>query len=246
MRITRPSFALACAALLAPVLCATLTGCGSPPAPLAGAAAVDPVLLRAWDVPEGYAPRLVGSINRLIEREGGPGRAAEGPGGTLLVVAPVGVIDGVDGLVKRAVEAPPAPAQRNVEVTYWLVRGVPADADSRGPGLDPLDATLDAIVATDGPQALSLVARRSLRTLDGERGAIKDHQAELSQVVSIEPGTDHVVADVRVTVPRATEVDTRLSLRTGAHAVLSQAGYDDDAGASSLYVIVRPEIVAAP
>jgi hypothetical protein len=226
--------------------CAPATPSGSAP---------PPVVLRTWELPPGYAPRLVGSLQRVLDEQG---RAQEGPGGSLMVVAPAKVLDGVDVVVRSALDAPAAPPPRNVEVEYWLVRGVPAAEASRGAGLDALGAVLDTIQMTDGPLALTLAGTRRLRTLDGDRGTLEDDALKISQTVGIEPGARTIVADVGVRVPYGmsestarftgsvylqTEVQTRLSVASGAVAVLSQAGFPSEEGPSSLYLLVRPTIV---
>jgi hypothetical protein len=218
-------------------------GCASPLPP----AAPPPAQLRTWDLPPGYAGRLVGSLQRVLEPEG---RAQEGPGGSLVVVAPAGVLAGVDDVVRRATAGPAAPPPRNVEVEYWVVRGVRAGEPARAPELDALGAALDTIQATDGPLALSLVTHRRLRTLDGDRGEIEDDALKITQVVGVEPGGDTIVADTRISVPfvpgepyPASEVSTRLAIRSGTVAVLSQTGFPSDQGASSLYLLVRPTVV---
>jgi hypothetical protein len=220
-------------------------GCASP-LPLAPAGP-PPVELRAYDLPPGHAGRLVGSLQRVLDPAG---RAQEGPGGSLVVVAPADVLDGVDVVVRRAIEGPAAPAPRNVEVEYWVVRGVRAAEGSRGPELDAVGGTLDAIQSTDGPMALSLVTRRRLRTLDGDRGEIEDDALRISQTVGVEPGGDTIVADTRLEVPYvqgqphpAAKVQTRIAMRSGAVAVLSQTGFPSDQGTSSLYLLVRPTLV---
>lgn len=220
-------------------------GCASPLPH--GPAGPPPVELRAWDLPPGHAGRLVGSLQRVLEPDG---RAQEGPGGSLVVVAPAGVLEGVDAVVRRATAGPAAPPPRNVELEYWVVRGVPAAEPTRAAALDPLAGTLDAIQATDGPMTLSLVARRRLRTLDGDRGEVQDGELKISQVVGVEPGGDTVVADTQIRVPLvagepfpAAEVQTRIAIRSGAVAVLSQTGFPSDQGTSSLYLLVRPTLV---
>ncbi|MCB9686817.1 MAG: hypothetical protein H6738_13165 [Alphaproteobacteria bacterium] len=194
-----------------------------------------PAVLRTWDLPPGAAPRLVASLDRVLRDQGD---ATEGPGGSLVVVGPATVVAGVDAVVKRVVDGPPPPPPSNVDLRWWFVRGEPAAETTRGPGLEALSATLDTLVATDGPMALSLVATRDLRTLDGQQGQIEDQDLKLTQIASIEPTSRTVIADVEVGVGPAAEVRTRLALKDGTVAVLSQTG-----GAGSLYILVRPEII---
>jgi hypothetical protein len=221
-----------------------------------------PVELRTWELPPGYAARLAASLQRVLDDDSSSahpqpvGRAEEGPGGTLVVVGPAGVLDGVDGLVRRASAAPPVAPPRNVEVEFWVVRGTPSASPTREKSLDSLAATLDAVQGTDGPLALSLVAKRRLETIDGERGELTDDAVSITQTLGIEPGTTTVVADASVRVPYPPEdrrpestrlqeawVRTRLSLSSGTVAILSQAWLPSNGGASSLYILVRPTIL---
>src|SRR5690348_10203622 len=113
------------------LLCAL--GC-SPAAPVA-----EPVELRSWALPQGYTERVVRSLDRLLgSGDEAVGHATEGPGGSLLVVAPRGVLAGVDALVRETTEHASPPAPHNIEIQYWVVRGVRASEASRGPGLDEL------------------------------------------------------------------------------------------------------------
>jgi hypothetical protein len=175
------------------------------------------------------------------------GHAEEGPGGTLVVVGPEGVLDGVDALVKKATAGPPLPPPRNVEVEFWVVRGVPAAKAATAKSLDPVGSALEAVQQTDGPMDLSLLAKRRLLTIDGERGEVTDNAVSIRQTIGIEPGTTTIVVDTVVGVPsrglEQSEVRTRLSLQSGAVAVLSQAGGPSADGPSSIYVLVRPTIL---
>ena len=204
-------------------------------APAASPSGPSPVELRTWELPPGYATRLVGSLQRTL---GDVGRASEGPGGTLVVVAPAGVLGGVDALVREARDQQPPPAPRNVELQYWLVEGAPSDHPAAGPGLEPLQAAIEPLQRVDGPMTLTLLDTRRLRTYDGDRGEIADERLLVRQTVGIEP-SGALLADVELQVERGAQVKTRIALADGQLAVLSQTS---DTPGTSLYVVVRPTI----
>lgn len=195
--------------------------------------------LRSFDLRPGQASRLIDPLNHLFH-ERLPGRALEGPGGALLVVAPPSVLDSVASLVERLDAAPSVP-ERDVLVEYWIVRGQPAPSAERGEGLDVLSASLDEIQRVDGPLSLTLEARRQLRSRDGAVAVIEG-EVEVRQNASVSADGSKIVADIHAKIDGEGEVDTRLTLRAGQIAVLSQGAYSGETPAW-MYILVRPTIV---
>jgi hypothetical protein len=161
-----------------------------------------------------------------------------------VVVAPAGVLSGVESLVDRVSTAPAAPPLQNVDMEYWVVLGTPAEAPTRSAGLAEVSTALDAIESVDGPRAFTLQAARSMRTLDGEWATLSDRGLGVKHLAAVEPGTTTVVARVEVELPYGqSEVQTQLALSSGEIAVLAQTGLrSDDAPAADVYVLVRPTI----
>jgi hypothetical protein len=203
------------------------------------------VELRTYRLPNGYAERVVGTLNRAFERGQEAvdvARATAGPGGTVVVVAPRTVLAGVDQLVAD-VASVPADTPRNVQLEYWLVRGEPGALDVP-PELRAVAPVLEAVAEADGPQRFSLVATRRLTSLDGDSAEISDDVLhKLRQVASVEPGAAAIVADVTIEVRRGAEIRSRLVVAPGKTVVLAQAGGPTaDEAPSSLYALVRPTI----
>jgi hypothetical protein len=216
-------------------------GCGASPV----ASEVAAVELRTWDLPAGFSERLVASLNRALTRAGDDaepiGRATTGPGGTLVVVAPPRVLDGVDALVTRATSGPAATAPRGVEIAYWVVRGVEQAGDD--PRLAEIAPALELIVASDGPMRFELDGSRVLRTLEGEKGTLDGSDGiDVEQVASFEPGSDVVIADLAVHIPEVTELRTRVAAPSGETVVLAQTEADAEGHTVPLYVIVRATV----
>ena len=226
---------LAAAALLAPA-CGRLDA-NVPTHP-------EPLALRTFDVPEGYGPRLAEALNRAFPRQGDsrPAEATVGPDDRLLVVGPAAVLDGVEELV-GALEVAPIAAPRNIEMTYWFVRGIPEGTD-RDRRLQPIASVIDALDEVDGPQSYALIATKRLTSLDGRRARVGDEQIDIGQICSV-VGGDQVVADLEITMDvdmhPDSRVETRLALQPGNAAVLARASARDEAGSlGQIYVVVRP------
>ncbi|MEZ4237264.1 MAG: hypothetical protein R3F59_14165 [Myxococcota bacterium] len=211
-------------------------GCAETPPPLPGP---EPLALQTYAVPDGYADRLVGTLNRAFARSGEDiARATAGPGGTVVVAAPRSVLQGVEALVDQVGKLPPE-VPRDVQLDYWVVQGVPAAATRVPPDLAALAPVLEAVAEADGPLDFGLVAARRLRSLAGDRAELSDGVVrKLTQVAALEPGGATVVADLEVVVGD-TQLTTRIATPPGQTTVIAQAGAAD-AAAGWLYVLVRP------
>ena len=89
----------------------------------------EPAVLRTYQVPPDYQDDLRDMLQSvLVLGQTRLGRVTNGPGGTLLVVAPPRLQNGVQQILDAGFEAPPV--ARPVKLTYWLLVGrlrVPGD-----------------------------------------------------------------------------------------------------------------------
>lgn len=233
------------------LLLACLLGCSPVPASVEappGAPAAAAMQMRSWPLPAGVAPVLADAIDDAlrIDRDLTQGQAIVGPGGSLVVVATPSVLEGVEALIAQAV-ASPAPAPRNVELSYWLVTGS-AGEPSRSAGLDAVSEALDVLRSSDGVDRFELLSSRTLRTLDGSPGELEggthgDAPGHLAveQRVTIEPGGDAVIAWIDIDArfgDRSMVLSSKMLLVPGKTTVLSQLGGDDD----NAYLLVRAAV----
>lgn len=208
------------------------------PATAAPVATADPLQLKTYVVPAGYEDATASILSSLLWRkEGSVGRVHKGAAGTLHVVAPVGLQDGVAALVKGLTDKTGGPPSRPgaIQVDYWLVRGYRVEAATKRPELAGVQTTLDAI---EGAQQFELVDRISLVSLDGHRAENHGRRFHVAQTVARD-GEDFM-ADVKIGSDRR-ELETRVRLRPEQSLVLGQLGVGgaDSADDQALYYIIR-------
>jgi hypothetical protein len=204
-----------------------------------------PVVLRTYKVP----PRLQNEVRgTLLTAMGGRseapvGQVSVGPGGTLVVVAPESVHEGIEQLVTElgSVESSslePVP----VQLTYWLVVGRPAADPPGGPqprtaaSLHAIAPVLTELTRSQGPMEFSLLERLQLASLGEDSAEMTGGVATIRQRASVVGA--NVVADLRITAGPAT-IETRVKIEPGQFLVLGQSGYRDreEPEATLFYVI---------
>ncbi len=141
------------------VACSMLLGCDLRGRPLPmDEDLVELPELRTYQVPQEYQQDLRDMLQSALLGTGDArtGRVTNGPGGTLLVVAPARIQAGIQQILDTGFEAPPASSP--IRLTYWFLVGrpvEPAQAEpfsmagrSRVPQLEPV---LRQIAAAQGP-----------------------------------------------------------------------------------------------
>ena len=147
------------------VACSMLLGCdlGGRPLPM-DEDLVEPAELRIYQVPQEYQQDLRDMLQSALGNgDTRIGRVTNGPGGTLLVVAPAPIQAGIQQILDAGFEAPPASSP--VTLTYWLVVGRPVDPSRATQpftvvgtrGFEQLEPVLTQIATAEGPTEFSVL-----------------------------------------------------------------------------------------
>jgi len=189
--------------------------------------------LRTYQVPQEYQQDLRDMLQSALLGTGDAriGRVTNGPGGTLLVVAPARIQAGIQQILDTGFEAPPASSP--IRLTYWFLVGrpvEPAQAEpfsmagrSRVPQLEPV---LRQIAAAQGPTEFTLLEEIQLTLMSQNRAETRSRVGRVEQY-AVRIG-EQVVVDVEITYTRNLFL-SRVSLKTGQYLVLGQAGFGGDA-----------------
>jgi hypothetical protein len=212
------------------------------------------VVLRSYEVPEGQGQQVNAILSSVFRgvKDKVAARAALTPDGQLVVVAPEGIHQGLQGLLgKMKGRAPIAPA--SVEITYWLVVGRPSATAANDPRTKEVSAALDAVAAAQGPMEFALLEKLQVRTLSDARGHTTGRHARVHQIASVNDGK--VVADLDCATSNDSRFETRVAIEPGKLLVLGQAGFEPPPGMwpiragarttttdSTLFYVVRANI----
>jgi hypothetical protein len=229
-------------------LCAALIGAAScqpmlqgPPPPTRA----EPLVMRTYDVPAGFSDRLEIMLNRLYQRPEGDTttplvRAMEGPNGSLIVMGPESVHEGVRKLVSD-LDVHEVSAPSTVAFDYWFLWAEPSAKSLRpSPRLATLADALDAVEKVDGTMSWSLHATRRVIGLEGELVKGRAEDVSVEQVSQMNRETGILTAELQVEVGHRAGAHTRVGMKPGQTLVLGAFG-DQDGG--TLYTLVRAELV---
>jgi hypothetical protein len=220
----------------------------APPAPTAPTATGPERLeMRAYAVPQAVAGELANVMNRLLYRgkESPPaGKASVGPGGQLLVTAPVGVQAGIKDMLARMGDAPPE-APPTVEITYWVVEGQAGAGAERAANLNAVAPALDAIAKEEGDRTFTLLEKLRVQQVSGSEGKVTGREIRVGQTASVRDGK--VVAQLWVDrIRQHGELNTQVALPLGKLLVLGQAGGESAEKGTvgpDVYYIVRAAVL---
>lgn len=229
------------AALLALVALLLIpTGCTSADSSTAGGSPGD-LEMRTYATPEGY--EQVDVLRVLNPSLGGNGVARALPDGSLVVTAPAGVHDGVEGLLARLGSNPPkpAPAPESVTLRYWAIVGTPTASGgvtSEDPALSAggvLAPLLGELEASFGPMRLGVLEELRLTSVDdGPSSQVAGRSLRLTQRVQRSP-EGGALADIEINLMGGQggflhSLETRVRLEPGRLIVLSQSAYNSERG----------------
>ncbi len=205
-----------------------LSACGSDKT----AQVIDPAStaeLRTYEVSQGNARDIAGTLSTLIQDEGARARTI---GDNLVVVsAPVSLHEGIEALLERLQELPPQSASR-IRLHYWLVSGKPSDTTVIPSNLYPLRQALTEAAATVGPMTYhQLDYIQQMLTSDR-----RNHQID-GDILRVE--TQAVMAEGKIgldmtLVERARRVGAYVEMDDGETILLAQIGLTDKAKKSSV------------
>ena len=223
------------------IVSSTLLGCGlwrgDPPSMigLAGAAeSPEPVELRIHEVPAEVRDDLRSMLRSVLgSGETGLGRVTDGPGATLIVVAPPRIQAGVQQLLEADFEAPRTPSP--IKLTYWLLVGRPLAASEAaepfsvvaGRSLPQLEPVLSQIAGAQGPTEFSLLEEIQLTSMSQARGEAAGKFARVSQTATrtAEQVVSFVEIHLQGRMGPSNSFQSRVVLDVGQFLVVGQAGF---------------------
>ena len=212
-----------------------LLGCElSPPrpVPMEVVDGVEPAEMRTYQVPTEYQNDLRDMLQDALGRgDDRVGRVTEGPGGTLLVVAPERIQAGIEQILSMGFEAPPAASP--ITLTYWFLVGRPVDPAQASPfsvagGADVrrLETVLTQIATAQGPTEFALLDEMQLTSMSQSNAEARSRIARVEQTAA--RVGNQVVVDFDI-VYGGNVFRSRVSLEAGQFLVLGQAGFGGDA-----------------
>jgi hypothetical protein len=190
-------------------------------------------------------------LNNVLDRgeKAAPaGRANIGPGGQLIVAAPVEVLDEIEEMITSIENSTPG-APPMITISYWIVVGTPDDKTAWPSRIQELAPALNSIAMTEGPTRFTLSEKIQIQTLSGEKGYTEGLKWRARQKATAREG--HVFADLYLSRTRGGgTLETRANLATDQLLVLGQAGFDsykssDSEPATSVYFVIKASIGSA-
>ena len=217
-------------------LCSMFAGCGlQNPDPTDGTEAIE---LMSYEVPPEYQDDLRGMLQSALGTgDDRLGRVINGPGGTLLVTAPARIQAGIEEILSREVDAPPASLP--VTLTYWFLVGRPGDPSQTTPPfsvvgrtIPQLEPVLAQISNAEGATEFSLLEWVELTSVNQERAVTTSRFGRVEQRTA--RSGEQVVVDVQISLSGrelATGgfplgIQSRVMLEPGQFLVLGRTGVD--------------------
>ena len=190
----------------------------------------EPVVLRTYHVPPDYQDDLRGMLDTAL-RLGDTrlGRVTHGPGGTLLVVAPPRLQNGVQQILDAGFEVPPV--ARPVTLTYWLLVGRAVEASQSAEPfsvigtrrVSELEPVLRQIATAQGPTEFALLEEIQLTSMSQVHAEASGRVVRVEQTV-VRTG-EQVVTDVYIELQlTGNTFQSRVMLEAGQFLVVGQAG----------------------
>ena len=217
------------------VACSMLLGCdlSAPrPIPVDVVDGVEPAELRTYQVPQEYQNNLRDMLqDALGSGDARIGRVTEGPGGTLLVVAPHRIQEGIQQILDMGFEVPPPSSP--ITLTYWFLVGRPVEpaqaslfSVAGGADVRRLETVLTQIATAQGPTEFALLEEVQLTSMSQSRAEARSPIARVEQTAA--RVGDQVVVDFNLVFERNI-FWSRVSLEAGQFLVLGQAGFGGEA-----------------
>ena len=189
-----------------------------------------PAELRTYQVPADYQDDLRDMLRSALGTgDTRLGRVTNGPGGTLLVVAPPRLQRGVQQILDAGFEVPPVASP--VTLSYWFLVGRPAESSGAttpfsviGRRAPPqLEPVLAQIAAAQGPTEFWLLEEVQLTSMPQNRAVTSSRFVQVAQRAT--RTGEEVVADIEISFGTY-HLESRVSLWAGQLLVLGQSGFD--------------------
>ena len=199
---------------------------------LAGAAgSSEPVELRIHEVPAEVRDDLSSMLRSVLgSGETRLGRVTDGPGATIIVVAPPRIQAGVQQLMEADFETPRTPSP--IKLTYWFLVGRPMAASEAaepfsvagGRSLPLLEPVLSQIAGAQGPTEFSLLEEIQLTSMSQAGGRASGKFALVNQTAT--RTAEQVVSFVEINlIGTSNSFQSRVVLDVGQFLVIGQAGF---------------------
>jgi hypothetical protein len=210
--------------------CLTLVACGA-----VSGEGDEPVELRTYAVPDEYRDELRDMLRGALAGDPPLGRVTDGPGGSLLVVAPARIQAGLENIVDDELDMPPTADP--VTLTYWFLAGRPLDAPEGeqtfavvDQKLMRLESVLTQIAASEGPTEFTLLDQ--VQATSTSRSASVRGRSSFVQQTATRRG-DQIVARVEIMPAGGPDAafqrnvfSSEVVLEPGQFLVLGYAGFD--------------------
>ena len=234
---------LPCIAIIALTMGMLTTGCNTNSKDME--AYYQALVLRSYEVPAEYAAEVSSVINNLLTPGGGfspIGTASIGPGGVVVVTAPASVHAGIDKMIADIGKAKPDPASM-VSLTYWIVVGTPARETALSAQLNEIEPALEAVSASEGPMAFSLLERLKVQSMSGKAASLVGSFASVEQMATVRESS--VLGEISVGLIAIPGMHrnfvTKVQIGLNNVLVLGQSGYPKQRTSSS-----RDELKSEP
>ena len=211
--------------LIVPLFILALSGCGAGDAEIPGGA-VNPVVLKTYQVPAHAAREIENSLSYLLsgsgERDQALGRATLLGADRIAVAAPAAMHGSIARLIETGSDSAPGEVRR-LRFNYWLVQARPGEELDIAKDLAPIEGALRQLGGDVGAMEFSRVDFVQNVLLSGARAQVSG--AHLQGNVHAVARDDRIAADLALLVNRGEgRVETEIEMADGETIVLALVG----------------------
>lgn len=186
----------------------------------------EPLVLKSYEVPEGYGDEVKRIINDLlIDRvaEKRYGQVTMAPDGQLLVNAPKSFHPGVENFLDTLKKKGPLPPEPSIRMHYWIVLGMQTSGMSNAGQFKEIAPALESINESQGTHEFVLLEHLSTLSKSNHQAQVTGATAEISCLSSIR--NDQVLMDMWIR-SESSRLDTEVQIPAGKLLVLGQSAIE--------------------
>lgn len=186
----------------------------------------EPLVLKSYEVPEGYGHELVRIINNLLVDQVGKkryGQVTMTSDGLLLVNAPQSFHPGVSSFLADLKNREPLPPEPSIKAQYWIVLGKKIDGESNSAEFKEIAPALQTINESQGPHQFVLQECLSTMSQSGQSVEVTGATASIHCQSSIRE--DVVLMNLRIR-SEGSSIDTNVQIPEGKLLVLGQSAHE--------------------
>ncbi len=186
----------------------------------------EPLVLKSYDVPEGYGHDVVRVINGLLVdrmEKKRYGQVVLSSNGQLLVNAPRSFHPGVQSFLSDLKNKDPLPPEPSIKVQYWIVLGMKTDGASNAGEFMEIAPALNSINESQGSHEFVLQERLSTISQSGHEAEVNGATAFIRCESSI--SNDEVLMDLRIH-SEGSRIDTVVQVPKGKLLILGQSAHE--------------------